>query len=97
GLLKNDAQLLISRSAHVIFPWHKLIDSFREKVRGGAAIGTTGRGIGPAYEDKAARNGIRVGDLLHPERLHRRVSDRISQALDELRELARVAKQPVPQ
>src|SRR6187402_3499273 len=55
GVLKRDSQLVISGSAHVIFPWHKLLDSFREKVRGGSAIGTTGRGIGPSYEDKAAR------------------------------------------
>lgn len=97
GVLKSDSQLLISGSAHVIFPWHKLLDSFREKVRGGSAIGTTGRGIGPAYEDKAARHGIRVRDLLHPDRLNRKVSERLPQALEELRELARAAKVSVPQ
>src|SRR6266852_6419756 len=52
GFLGDDSQLLISSNAHVIFPWHKLLDSMREKVRGSGAIGTTGRGIGPAYEDK---------------------------------------------
>src|SRR5687767_259014 len=57
GILKDDAQLVISSQAHVIFPWHKLLDSLREKVRASAAIGTTGRGIGPAYEDKVARHG----------------------------------------
>lgn len=97
GVLKDESQLVISESAHVIFPWHKLLDSFREKVRGGSAIGTTGRGIGPAYEDKVARHGIRVRDLLDPERLHRRVSERLPPALIELRELAHQARVPVPQ
>ena len=69
GFLKDDAQLVISAHAHVIFPWHKLIDAFREKARGGAAIGTTGRGIGPAYEDKVARRGVRVLDLRNHDRL----------------------------
>jgi adenylosuccinate synthase len=96
GFLADEGQLLISSSAHVIFPWHKLLDSFREKVRTGGAIGTTGRGIGPAYEDKVARRGIRLRDLLMVERLNRKVSERLPQALEELRELARAAKQPVP-
>ena len=97
GFLKDDGQLLISENAHVIFPWHKLLDTLREKVRGGAAIGTTGRGIGPAYEDKVARHGIRVRDLLDTERLNRRVSERLADALDELRNLAHQAKVPPPQ
>ncbi len=96
GLLKDDAQLLISANAHVIFPWHKLLDALREKVRGGAAIGTTGRGIGPAYEDKVARHGIRIRDLLNPERLHRRISERLPAALDEMHSLAMTAKVPAP-
>lgn len=97
GFLKDDGHLLISENAHVIFPWHKLIDSLREKVRASSAIGTTGRGIGPAYEDKVARHGIRVRDLLNAERLNRRVSERLPMALEELRELAQKAKVPVPQ
>src|SRR5712692_8488820 len=96
GFFKDDAQLLVSGNAHVIFPWHKLLDSFREKVRGDSAIGTTGRGIGPAYEDKIARRGIRVRDLLSVERLHRRVSDRLPAAIDELKMLAPAAKANVP-
>src|SRR3954451_6545371 len=63
GALKEDGHLLISGSAHVIFPWHKLVDGLREKTREGSAIGTTGRGIGPAYEDKVARRGIVLRDL----------------------------------
>jgi len=96
GLMSEDAQLLISSSAHVIFPWHKLFDSLREKIRGPGAIGTTGRGIGPAYEDKVARVGIRIRDLLVPEKLHRRVSERLPTALEELRALAMAAKVAVP-
>jgi len=96
GLMSDDAQLLISSSAHVIFPWHKLFDSLREKIRGPGAIGTTGRGIGPAYEDKVARVGIRIRDLLVGEKLHRRVSERLPTALEELRALAMAAKVAVP-
>ncbi|QQR46891.1 adenylosuccinate synthase [Myxococcus xanthus] len=97
GFLKDDAQLLISDNAHVIFPWHKLLDSFREKARGGSAIGTTGRGIGPAYEDKVARRGIRVRDLLNADRLRARIEARLPAALDELKDLCAQAGDPVPQ
>ncbi|XXF75867.1 adenylosuccinate synthase [Myxococcaceae bacterium GXIMD 01537] len=97
GFLKEDSQLLISDNAHVIFPWHKQVDLYREKARGGGAIGTTGRGIGPAYEDKVARRGIRVRDLLHPERLRRRIDERLPAVLDELRELCRQANEPLPE
>lgn len=97
GFLKDDAQLLISDNAHVIFPWHKLLDSFREKARGGSAIGTTGRGIGPAYEDKVARRGIRVRDLLNADRLRTRIEARLPAALDELKDLCAQAGDPVPQ
>ncbi len=75
----KDKQLIISDRAHVIMPYHKIIDQGREEILGKAKIGTTGRGIGPAYEDKAARIGIRVGDLLRPETL----SKRVHAALDE--------------
>ncbi|MCP3141235.1 adenylosuccinate synthase [Pyxidicoccus xibeiensis] len=97
NFLKDDAQLLISDNAHVIFPWHKLLDSFREKARGGSAIGTTGRGIGPAYEDKVARRGIRVRDLLNADRLRKRIEERLPQALEELKDLCAQAGDPVPQ
>jgi adenylosuccinate synthase len=96
GFLKEDSHLLISDNAHVIFPWHKQLDAFREKARGGSAIGTTGRGIGPAYEDKVARRGIRVRDLLQPERLRKRIEERLPAALEELKELCRLANEPVP-
>jgi adenylosuccinate synthase len=64
----TEGRLLVSQRAHVVLPHHKLIDELREKKSGGA-IGTTKRGIGPCYEDKVGRRGIRMGDLLDAERL----------------------------
>ena len=58
------SKLFISERAHVIMPYHVILDRLEEEARGDAAIGTTGRGIGPAYMDKTGRMGIRVGDLL---------------------------------
>jgi adenylosuccinate synthase len=72
-------RLLISDRAHVILPHHIALDQWREG--GSVKIGTTGRGIGPAYEMKAARKGIRMGDLLHPETL----AERIQLGYDEVR------------
>ncbi|MSQ42148.1 MAG: adenylosuccinate synthase [Dehalococcoidia bacterium] len=60
----STARLLISQHAHVIMPWHRLIDRADEALRGELAIGTTGTGTGPAFHDKVARLGIRVADLL---------------------------------
>ncbi|MFC1898881.1 adenylosuccinate synthase [Chloroflexota bacterium] len=60
----DTSRLYISDRAHLIMPYHILLDSLEEKARGGNAIGTTGRGIGPAFTDKTARMGIRTGDLL---------------------------------
>ncbi|MFZ2196179.1 MAG: adenylosuccinate synthase [Thermodesulfovibrionales bacterium] len=65
--IKVSANLIISRNAHLIMPYHLIIDSASEKTKGKKCIGTTGRGIGPTYVDKMARTGIRVGDLLSPE------------------------------
>ncbi len=96
GFLQDSAQLMISEHAHVICPWHKHLDALREKARGGGAIGTTGRGIGPAYEDKVARRGIRMRDLLDGDRLRRRVKDRLTDALEEISHLARLAKADEP-
>src|SRR5437867_3894224 len=63
GYLGDDRWLRISEQAHLIMPYHRAIDRARERLRGPGNIGTTGRGIGPAYEDKMARTGIRVGEL----------------------------------
>jgi len=64
GYLKDPQRLAISQNAHLVLPYHRVIDQLREESMGPSRIGTTGRGIGPAYEDKAARLGIRAGDLL---------------------------------
>jgi adenylosuccinate synthase len=64
GFLKDDSQLMISEEAHLILPYHRRIDIAKDRV---FKIGTTGRGIGPAYEDKVARCGIRMADLLDEE------------------------------
>ncbi|MBZ9557420.1 MULTISPECIES: adenylosuccinate synthase [unclassified Modicisalibacter] len=61
-------RLRLSPACPLILPYHVRLDQAREKARGVAKIGTTGRGIGPAYEDKVARRGLRLGDLLHRER-----------------------------
>jgi len=78
-LLPPDTRLHISEKAHLIMPYHRRIDQAREAHATGKKIGTTGRGIGPAYEDKAARTGIRVGDL-YEEPLFR---EKLRQALEE--------------
>ena len=54
----------LSNRAHIVFPYHRLIDSLSEELRGNSKIGTTKRGIGPCYQDKAKRIGIRVCDLM---------------------------------
>jgi adenylosuccinate synthase len=66
--------LFISSRAHLILPYHRQLDGLEETARGAGAIGTTKRGIGPTYADKAARWGMRVGDLLHPDRTRERLS-----------------------
>ena len=65
--------LLISDSAHCILPYHKALDLAREESAGVAKIGTTGRGIGPAYEAKVGRYGIRIADLLDPDVLRQKI------------------------
>ena len=65
--------IFISRRAHVIMPYHILLDTYREEEQGGVQIGTTKKGIGPCYEDKIARVGIRMIDLLNPEILRKKI------------------------
>ena len=67
GIAVGPEMLMISERAHVIMPYHKLVDHGREKMKGDQKIGTTGRGIGPTYEDKATRRGIRFADLIDPQ------------------------------
>ncbi|MEX1222519.1 MAG: adenylosuccinate synthase [Idiomarina sp.] len=68
-------RLLISEACPLILPYHIALDQAREKARGANAIGTTGRGIGPAYEDKVARRALRVGDLFNFERFEQKLRD----------------------
>ncbi len=69
-----DDRFYISSTAHLILPYHRAIDGLREQMRGDRKIGTTKRGIGPAYEDKVARMGLRVGDLLYPDVLKEKLA-----------------------
>ena len=68
-------RIVISDACPLILPYHVALDQAREKARGGKAIGTTGRGIGPCYEDKAARRGIRLGELMHPQHFAERLEE----------------------
>ncbi len=78
------SQLILSDEAHLILESHRRLDQAREQQRGSAKIGTTGRGIGPAYESKMARWGLRLGDLLAPEAVLR---ERLKNLLDQHNQL----------
>ena len=80
-----DPDVRVSERAHVIFPYHRMFDGIEEEAKDGLAAGTTKRGIGPTYEDKAARRGVRIGDLTDPETLDRR----LGYVVDRYTELAR--------
>jgi len=71
--------LKLSNRAHVIMPYHRQIDQEREKLKGNTKIGTTGRGIGPVYEDKYARRGIKLSDLVVPDRFLKRLKEVINE------------------
>ncbi len=73
--LDVEAHLRISDRAHLVMPWHRTFDQLREARKGDAKIGTTGRGIGPTYEDKVGRSGIRVGDLRNPDYFRARLEE----------------------
>jgi adenylosuccinate synthase len=73
GYLKDNSRFVISEHAHVVMPYHKLIDKLREEGAGDNKIGTTVRGIGPCYEDKVARTGIRMCDLIDEESFRARL------------------------
>jgi len=74
GIQVGPERLVVSASAHVIFDTHKVLDNLSERWRGDGRIGTTGRGIGPAYADKASRTGLRISDLVDPKRLRERLT-----------------------
>jgi len=73
GIHVGPERLALSEKAHIIMPYHKALDLAREAAKGKEKIGTTGRGIGPCYEDKAARIGIRAVDLTEPEVLEKKI------------------------
>ncbi len=75
----NSKNLLISDCAHLVMPYHRLLDEAREARKGPNKIGTTKRGIGPAYGDKAARVGLRISDLIQPEVFATKLKTRISE------------------
>jgi adenylosuccinate synthase len=84
GLLKRgirfEKNLMISRNAHLIMPYHKALDVASERLKGNKKIGTTGRGIGPAYADKISRKGIRMADLLDPEAFREKLAANVGEA-----------------
>src|SRR6187455_3777359 len=71
-------RLVVSDKAHLILPYHRELDLLSEARRGERKIGTTSRGIGPAYEDKIARRGVRVGDLANPQSLAEAVQHNVA-------------------
>jgi adenylosuccinate synthase len=77
GVKVTPDNFVLSETAHVVFPYHRELDAQREVIKGKNKIGTTKRGIGPAYGDKAARVGLRVNDLIDPERLSDKLAQRI--------------------
>ncbi|HSU56613.1 MAG TPA: adenylosuccinate synthase [Candidatus Dormibacteraeota bacterium] len=74
-----DGNLFLSETAHLVLPYHRELDAQRESLKGKNKIGTTKRGIGPAYGDKAARTGLRVLDLINPERFRRQLETKIKE------------------
>ena len=73
--IDTNGRLFISEACTLILPYHIALDQARELARGKKAIGTTGRGIGPAYEDKISRRGLKVGDMMHRERFAARLGE----------------------
>jgi len=76
--ISMDGRLWIAENAQVVLPYHKVLDQLKEKAAGAAAIGTTGRGIGPAYYDKVNRSGIRVADLLEEDGLRQKLIKQVA-------------------
>ncbi len=83
----STSNLKISSSAHVILPYHRLQDELEERRRGDTKIGTTGRGIGPAYMDKAARVGLRLGEFVRPDRFESRMTSLLAAKNESLAKL----------
>lgn len=98
--IDTTGRLWVSPAANLVLPYHKLIDSIEEKNRGTDSLGTTKRGIGPAYVDKVARQGIRIADMFQPDRLkkrlelHRKIKDKyLTGSTDERADIDRTYKE----
>src|SRR3989475_7539609 len=87
GITIGKKNLLISDCAHLVLPYHRVIDEQRELRKGRAKIGTTKRGIGPAYGDKAARTGLRISDLMQPILFSKKLQAKIRENNSILEEL----------
>jgi adenylosuccinate synthase len=85
--IKIDKNLSLSETAHLVFPYHRELDAQRETLKGKNKIGTTKRGIGPAYGDKAARTGLRVIDLVNPARFEGQLQSKIKENNEILKAL----------
>ena len=85
--IKIGRNFIVSETAHVVFPYHRELDAQREVLKGKNKIGTTKRGIGPAYGDKAARVGLRMADLIDPVRLAEKLARRIKENNEVLKAL----------
>lgn len=104
--VKIDGRLFLSERAHIVFDYHKKIDQMQEELKGGARVGTTGRGIGPAYANKTARIGIRCGELKDFEAFSAHYHQNLEMLKKmygfshdgnvELKELKKIAKDIVP-
>lgn len=79
GILIGPERLSLSEKAHIIMPYHKAIDLAKEAAKGKAKLGTTGRGIGPCYEDKISRTGVRAVDLTEPEILEEKIRENLKE------------------
>jgi adenylosuccinate synthase len=77
GYMQDNDSLIVSHRAHIVMPYHKMVDAARESAKGDSKIGTTLRGIGPCLEDKAARSGVRVSEFLDSSLLAEKVSARL--------------------
>src|SRR5512137_2564036 len=75
--VRVEGNLVVSETSHLVLPYHRELDEQREILKGKNKIGTTKRGIGPAYGDKAARTGLRMIDLIKPERFAERLRQKI--------------------
>lgn len=80
-------RLFLSHYAHVVLPYHRLLDRLSEEKKGKSAIGTTGKGIGPCYVDKARRSGLRIAELIDPQLLRHRLEELLPAKNEELEKL----------